>query len=140
MRFNESVILLHIRNFLPSRCSFTNIEDSQDSRRKEGVIFIPLCHFQLRTSRYWLFHYEGRCHIETSDIYFRGELKFDWLMMTYSFLFTWWFNSRFHYSNLTQASAEFEFAWTVTLIIQANQPTKWACHIRSYSFIICSET
>ena len=27
-----------------------------------------------------------------------------------------------------------KLAWTITLVIEANQPTKWAYHIRSYSF------
>ena len=123
-------------------------------------------------SEYWKIRTRNNSvfgHFSRSDIYCLGELKFDWLMMKYSFLFTWWFNLNFitviwqKQVNLTfswrrplsyrNQSIDFlcksidwflndnglrhekvKFAWTITLVIEANQPTKWAHHIRSYSF------
>ena len=43
-------------------------------------------------------------------------------------LSTWWIDSRFRYSDLTLETGEFELAWTITLVLQANRLTKCASH------------
>ena len=56
----------------------------------------------------------------------------DWWCDNNFCLFTWWFDSRFLLQHLTQESAGFELASTITLVLQANRlsvlvtPKKWA--------------
>ena len=37
-------------SFFLSKFSFTDTGDSQDSRERKGIIFIPLCHFHMLTN------------------------------------------------------------------------------------------
>ena len=80
--------------FFLSRFSFMDTGKSQDSRGREGTIFIPLCHFHPLTFRHifstlyvrWLSHIFNctTCIYQTVtqwDCYHLIGLPFDWLMM-----------------------------------------------------------
>ena len=129
--------------FFLSGFSFTDSDNSQDSRGKEGTIFystlpVPLVH------EHWDIYLQlcmwDDCHIFSiallvftrlllDEIYHLIKLPFDWLMMECQFcLFTWWFDSRFCWNNLAREIGEYKLASTITLVLQANPRTKCASH------------
>ena len=123
--------------FFLSGFSFTDTDDSQDSRERDETIFyytIPLTPTHKHSDIYLHFCMWDDYHmffiaslvitrLLLDDIYPFIELPFDWLMMWHWVcLFTWWFDSSyFCYSNFRQEAGGFELTSTITLVLQANQ-------------------
>ena len=135
--------------FFLSRFSFTDTDDSQDSRGREGTIFIPLYHFHPLTNRHlfatlhvrWLSHIFNR----TACIY---QAATPWYLPPYRI--TIWLNDDVILvfvclrDDLIQAFLlQFETGnrWTRTRInyhpvLQANRLTKCASHPNIYYFLL----
>ena len=109
---NKTFTVEHYFYFFLSGFSFTDTDDSQDSRGREGTIFystLPLppvhehsdIYLQLcMWDDYHIFNrnaciYQAPCYSMIS--YLLIELPFHWLIMWSLFksLFTWWFDTRF---------------------------------------------
>ena len=102
-------------------------------KRKEGDhLFIPFYHFHPLTNIQTFirnFAYE----IYLPDCYsMRSNCHLiDWWCDVNICLFTWRFDSRFFYSNLTRETGGLKFASTITLVFQTNRLTKCASHPKS---------
>ena len=95
--------------FFLSEFSFTDTDDSQDSRGRGGPFFIPLYHFHRLTNIQtfatlhvrWLSHIFNRiaCIYQTATRWDFPTLSnyhlIDWLCEVCFSLFTWWFDTRF---------------------------------------------
>ena len=118
-----------------SELSFTDINDSQDSRGREGTIFYSIHHFHPLTNiqRYICnFACEMTCVYQTAT---------QWDLLPYR-ITLWLFNDvmlisvylldnlilGFCYSNLRQETGGHGLASTITLVLQANPLTKFARH------------
>ena len=127
----------------PSEFSFTNTNDSQDRRGREGTIFystlpLPPAH------KHWYIYLE-LCmwgdyqvfliatlvftRLLLDKIYYLIELSFDWLIDDAMFVCLLdELILGFCYSDLTLETGGFELASTITLVLQANWLTKCASH------------
>ena len=117
--------------------SFTDTDDSQDSRERDETIFyytIPLTPTHKHSDIYLHFcmwddyHVFNRiaCNYQAATWWYLPLYRITiWLIddVTLSFcLFTWWFDSSyFCYSNFRQEAGGFELTSTITLVLQANQ-------------------
>ena len=123
--------------------SFTDTDDSRDTRGRVGTIFysiLPIPHAHEHSDTYMQFCMWDDYHIFLiasfvftrlllDEIYHLIGLPFDWLMMWCNFcLFTYDLILGFCFSYLTRETGELKLATTVTLILQADQLTKCASH------------
>ena len=105
---SETFIYEHVTSFFLSGFSFTDTDDSQDSRGREGTIFysalpLPLAHKHSGTylqlcmwDDYHIFLIATRVFTRLlfDEIYHLIELPLNWLMSEVCFsLFTWWFDT-----------------------------------------------
>ena len=140
----ESCNFIFLYIFFLSGFSFTNTDDSQVSRGREGTFFF--FHSTTSTRSRTFRHLFTTLHVRWLSLIFNRNAciyqtatRWDvppygitiWLIdVTLSFcLSTWWFDSSFIcYSNLRRETGEFELASTITLVLQANRLTKCATH------------
>ena len=131
------------RHFFSIRVFFTDIDDSQDSRGREGAIFystlpLPLAHkhwdiyLQLcMWDEYHIFLITTLvfARLLLDEIYHLIGLPCEWLID--QTLFLCWLDELilgFCYSRLTLETGGLELVSTITLVLQANQLTKCASH------------
>ena len=144
--------LLNSVCFFLSGFSFTDTNDSQDSREREGTLFysaqpLPPAH------EYWD-NYLQLCmwddyhvfliatlvftRLLLNEIYYLIELPFDWLID--DAMFVCLLDELILgvcYSDLTWKTGGSELASTITLALQANRLTKCDSHPKCYSTLIC---
>ena len=123
--------------FFLSEFSFTDTDDPQDNRRKDGTIFyfiLPLPRAHKHSDFYLEFCMWDDYHIFLiaqlvftrlllDVIYHLIKLPFDWSMMWCQFLFVLidGLILDFRYSNFTRETSGFELASTIALVLQMNQ-------------------
>ena len=148
-------MFLFFRSFFLSGFSFTDTDDSQDSRRREGTIFystlpLPPAHehsdinLQLLcmwdTITYFQLHrlYLPDCYSMRFTTLLNYHLIVSWCDVNFC-LCVWRFDSSFCYSNLREETGGLEFTLTITLVLQANRLTKCASNTSyNYVFEFCS--
>ena len=134
-----------VYDFFSIRVFFTDADDSQDSRGREGTIFystLPLPpvhkHWDIYLQLCMWDHYHifliaplVFTRLLRDQIYHLIELPFDWVIMWHiKFLFVYvmiWF-WLFCYSNLRRETDGFELASAITLVLQDKRITKCASH------------
>ena len=142
--YNMSAIDRFDCNFFFSiRVFFTDTDDSQGSRGREGTIFystlpLPPAHehwdIYLQLCMWDDYHVFLIATLEFTrllldEIYHVIELPFEWLIDDSVFVCLLdELILGFCYSNLTLKIGEFELASTITLVLQANRLTKCASH------------
>ena len=112
--------------------SFTDTDDSQDSRWREGTIFystLPLPPADEHSDIYLqLCMWDDCLYLPDLNSMRLTTLSnyhlIDWWCDVNFCLFTWWYSSRFCWSNLTRETVGLELASTITLALQANQLIK----------------
>ena len=126
--------------FFLSGFSFTDPDNSQDSRWREGTIVystLPLppadehsnIYLQLCTwDDYHIFLIATlvSTRLLLDEIYQLIELLFDWWSIVDFRLFACWFDFRFCDSYFTWEIGGLEIAWTIILVLQVNRLTKCA--------------
>ena len=120
--------------FFPLEFSFTDTDDSQGSRGREGTIFIPLYHFYLLSNidrfrlylwddyRIFLIAWLVITRLPLTEIYHLTKLPFYWLMM-------WLLDESilaFCYISLTTETSELKLASTMTLVF-TSKTTNQVC-------------
>ena len=133
--------LIHL--FFSIRVFFTDTDDSQDSRRREGTIFystlpLPPAHgdwdIYLQLCKWDEYHvFLIVTLVFTSmvldEIYHHIELAFEWLIDDEMFVCLLdELTIGFCYSDLTLETSRFELASIITLVLQANWLIKCASH------------
>ena len=135
--------------FFSIRIFFTDTDDSQDSRGREGIIF--LFHSTTSTHSRTLRHLFATLYVRwLSRIFNRNACFYQtatrWDLPPYRitiWVIDWWCNFvclfdelilGFCYSDLTLKTGGFELASTITLVLQANWLTKCACHSRKFLY------
>ena len=111
--------------FFLSGFSFTDTDDSQNSRRREGPSFISLYHFHSFPNIQTFI-----TRLLLDEIYHLIELPFDLLMMWRWFLFVYVMIMILAFL-LQQFQIGSRWIWTrltTTLVLQANRLTKCASH------------
>ena len=136
--------------FFLSGFSFTDTDDSQDSRGREGTIFystLPLPPAHEHSDIYLQLCMWDDYHVFLiaalvftrlllDEIYHLIELPFDWL--TDDAVFVCLLDElilSFCCSDLTWETGGFELALTTTLVLQANRLTKGASHLKLTSVL-----
>ena len=138
--------LYNVTFFSLSGFSFTNTDDSQDSKGREGTIFystLPLPPAHEHWDIYLQLCMWDDYHIFLiaplvftrlllDEIYHLIELPFDWLIDDVMFVcFVSGLILGFCCSNLTWVTGGFELASTITLVLQANRLSKCASRPKS---------
>ena len=133
--------LWNILLFFLSWFSFTDTDNSQDSRRREGPSFIPLYHFHPLTKiqtficnfaheitiTYFLIAMLVFTRLLLAETYHLFKLLFDWWCNVHFRLFGCWL-IRFCHSFFTWEIGGPELASTIILVLQTNRITKCASH------------
>ena len=129
--------------FFLSGFSFRDTDDSQDSRGRDGTIFYST--LPLPPANEYSDIYLQLCMWDDYHIFLIAPLVFTRLLLTtlsnyhlidwwcdtkFFCLFTWWFDSSFFFVTAIWdgETGGFELVSTITLVLQANQPTKCASH------------
>ena len=136
--------------FFSIKVFFTDTDDSQDSRGREGTIFysiLPLPPAQEHLDIFLLNMWDNYhvfliatlvfTRLLLDEIYHLIELLFEWL--TDDAMLVYLLDELrlgFRYSDLTLETGRSELASTTTFVLQANQLTKCASHISSLSLWI----
>ena len=136
--------------FFLSGFSFTDTDNSQDSRGREGTIFystLPLPPAHEHSDIYLQLCMWDDYHIFLittlvftrlllDEIYHLIELPFEWLIDDTMFVFLLdELIQGFCYSHLTLETGGFELASTITLVLQANRLTKCISKVSKQCFV-----
>ena len=137
---------------LPIRFFFTETDDLLDSREREGTIFystLPLPPVQENWDIYFQSCMWDDYHVflaatlvftrlPLDEIYHLIELPFEWLIDDAMFVCLLdELILGFCYSDLTLETNGFELASAITLVLQANRPTKCASHTIRCTHLLC---
>ena len=145
MRVKKWDVYIYVCIFYLSGFSFMDMDNSQDSRGREGTFFhstLPLPPSYKHSNIYVQLCMWDDYHIFLitmlvftrlllHEIYHLIKLLFDWLMMWYWFKFVClliWFKILLQLFDMRETSG-LKLASTITLVLQAKQLTKCASHL-----------